>query len=158
MQVSAVLEPLTPEERERVLAYVRIRFGDAGAEGSSATRPSAKADDGGSEPATEGSARTLGEVLGDCGAETEGDRVLVAAAYITDQAGAPDFQAADVTRALKQAGHPVSNITRALDVLIDQRPQPVVQHKKQGNTKQARKIYRVTEAGRKTVRGMQSRG
>jgi DNA-binding PadR family transcriptional regulator len=55
---------------------------------------------------------------------------------------------------MKHLGHGVKNITSALSSLMNEKPQRVVQLKKSGSTKQARKQYKVTEAGKNAVRRM----
>jgi hypothetical protein len=48
----------------------------------------------------------------------------------------------------------VANVTRACSVLIQQRPALMLQVKKSGSTKQARKQYRLTAAGLQRAREM----
>ena len=61
----------------------------------------------------------------------------------------------DVTsKQLKDLGHSVSNITRAFDSMMSQRPRLVIQVRKSGKTKQARKRYRVSREGIKRVQSM----
>jgi DNA-binding PadR family transcriptional regulator len=50
----------------------------------------------------------------------------------------------------------VSNITRARDGLKARQPQLVIQVQKSGKSKQARKRYKVTSAGKTEVRRMLS--
>jgi DNA-binding PadR family transcriptional regulator len=52
----------------------------------------------------------------------------------------------------------VSNITTALSSLIERKPQLVIQTRKSGNSKQARKRYRLTDAGIRAVERMISGG
>lgn len=51
-------------------------------------------------------------------------------------------------------GHPVSNITRALDSMMTQTPRLVIQTQKSGKSKQARKRYKITREGTKRVSSM----
>jgi DNA-binding PadR family transcriptional regulator len=57
---------------------------------------------------------------------------------------------------LKHLGHGLKNVTDALNALIDHRPQLVVQLRKSGKTKQARKRYKLTAEGARKVRQMVS--
>jgi hypothetical protein len=59
-----------------------------------------------------------------------------------------------VNKHLKHLGHPVSNITRAIDTMIDQTPRLILQTSKSGRAKQARKRYKVTRQGVKHVLAM----
>jgi len=55
---------------------------------------------------------------------------------------------------LKDLGHGLSNVTVALDGLKDEKPALILQLKKSGTSKQARKTYKLTVEGAKRVRQM----
>jgi len=55
---------------------------------------------------------------------------------------------------LKNLGHGIGNVTRACSALIAEKPALLMQVKKAGSTKQARKQYRLTTAGIQRVREM----
>jgi hypothetical protein len=63
-----------------------------------------------------------------------------------------------LNRELKNLGHEVGNITRALQGNIDEKPALVLQLRKSGGTKQARKIYKLSVAGIKAVEARLSSG
>jgi DNA-binding PadR family transcriptional regulator len=67
-----------------------------------------------------------------------------------------DVEAQRVNTELKQLGHGVSNITRAFDALKSQKPALIMQTRKEGTSKQARKKYKVTTEGKKAVERMLS--
>jgi DNA-binding PadR family transcriptional regulator len=77
--------------------------------------------------------------------DTDGE--LVGAYWLQISKGQADVDAQEVNRELKQLGHGVGNITRAFDHLMAAKPQLVIQTRKSGKVKQARKKYRVTEEG-----------
>jgi hypothetical protein len=79
--------------------------------------------------------------------ESDTDRALVGAYWFQVIKGQADIDSQDVNSELKQLGHGVGNITRAFDHLMAAKPQLVIQTRKAGKAKQARKKYRVTEAG-----------
>jgi len=86
--------------------------------------------------------------------ETDADRALVAGywfQYIEEQ---PDFAAQTINSSLNDMGHRVANITNAFAALMGRKPQLVVQLKKSGTSKQARKTYKLTTAGKGAVEGM----
>jgi hypothetical protein len=85
---------------------------------------------------------------------TESESVLVAAYWhqVVGRTESLDSQA--LNGDLKNLGHGVRNVTRACSVLIHQRPALMMQVKKAGATKQARKQYRLTAAGIQRVREM----
>ena len=64
------------------------------------------------------------------------------------------FDDAQILPELKNLGHGVGNVTRAFSALITQRPQPVVQTRKSGSSKQARKRYKLTTVGINRVEEM----
>lgn len=72
--------------------------------------------------------------------------------------GEQDLDGFQINKELKHLGHGVSNITTALSSLIDRKPQLVIQTRKSGNSKQARKRYRLTDAGIKAVERMLAGG
>jgi len=59
-----------------------------------------------------------------------------------------------VSTELKNLGHGVANITRAFNDLKARRPALAIQVQKSGRAKQARKKYKITEAGLTKVRKM----
>lgn len=59
-----------------------------------------------------------------------------------------------VNTMLKHMGYGVGNITRAFDNLTKTRPQLIVQLRKSGSSKQARKTFKVTTEGKKYVEQM----
>jgi hypothetical protein len=65
-----------------------------------------------------------------------------------------DFASQEINAALKNLGHPIGNITSAFDNLKARKPAPVMQLKKSGTSKQARKTYRLTLAGKSAVEAM----
>lgn len=89
---------------------------------------------------------------------TDVEKALVAGYWVQFGQGNPDFASQSINDELKRLGHPVSNITRALSGLIDVRPALVQQLRKDGGTKQARKTYRLTNAGQRKVDQMSSGG
>ena len=89
---------------------------------------------------------------------TDYDRALVVAHWLQVTGGAEDLQANAINSELKNLGHGVSNITDALDALIRRKPQYVIQTRKSGTSRQARKKYKVTKAGIDAVMTMVQKG
>ena len=136
-----------------MLLYVIARFGGqlAPARSSGKLTPvpaDEKAKGAGQEFAS------LGDFFDAADPQTEADRVLVVAYWIQVVEGAEAFESFPVNKQLKNLGHAVSNITRALDSLIDQTPRLILQTSKSGSAKQARKKYKVTREGTKRVQTM----
>lgn len=78
---------------------------------------------------------------------TDMDRALTGAYWFQVVKAAPSFQAQQVNNVLKDVGHGVENIARALANLQERSPALVRQLSKSGRTKQARKTYKLTTAG-----------
>ena len=68
-----------------------------------------------------------------------------------------ELDSQQLNSALKNLGRPSSNITRDLDSLMTRTPRLVIQVRKDGNTKQARKRYKLTTEGVRAVERMLSR-
>ncbi len=82
---------------------------------------------------------------------TDMERTLVAAAYIQETGAKQSISAQETNGALKHTGHEVGNITRAFEGNMHCKPQLIIQLKKAGTSKQARKEYKVTTEGLKFV-------
>lgn len=82
------------------------------------------------------------------------DKALLAAYWFQVTQGHEDLDSQTLNKELKNLGHPSTNITRDLDSLINRTPRYVMQVRKEGNSKQARKKYKVTREGIKAVERM----
>jgi hypothetical protein len=154
--IAGIVEGLREDQRGRVIRYILERFNITGA--SRSTKMSA----GGSQ--TESQIDTLTEfedfasLVDATHPETDPMRALVAGYWLQVCKGSPSFDAQSANTELKHLGHPSSNITVALGALINQKPAFMLQLRKSGNTKQARKSYKITESGIRKVRAMLSGG
>jgi hypothetical protein len=90
---------------------------------------------------------TLAECITAAGPRTDAEYALVAGAYLQEKEGLKEITGLPVNKALTHTGHGVGNITDALQSNIDSTPQYVIQIAKSGKSKQARKKYKVTDAG-----------
>ncbi len=79
---------------------------------------------------------------------------MVAAYWLQVCQGAESFVSYSVNKALKNLGHGVSNVTGAFDALRRSKPALVLQLRKAGKSRQARKTYKVTKAGVAAVEEM----
>jgi hypothetical protein len=150
--IDQAMSDLTEPERVRVLRWAWDKFGDA------TSSPTPRTNSGRS---TESERKTslgqadesedVGDFYARAGASTEPERALVVAYWLQEIKGDDHFEAQSVNKELKHLGHGVSNITRALDDLKGRKPQLVIQTQKSGKSKQARKLYKVTAAGKQQV-------
>jgi hypothetical protein len=151
--MSKVVEALSGLEepvRERVLRWAVARYASSGASiGDDELEPQggevdiAAFDD-------------FSELFDAVGPSTEFEKVLVASYWFQEIEGHSSVAALTVNKALKQLGHGVGNVTREFNRLQAEKPSLVLQVKKKGSTKQARKQYKVTAAGKRKVGGMLS--
>jgi hypothetical protein len=146
--MTEALAELSEEQRRNVLLYINSRYGVSV---KPPRAPGAEADS--QAPATHGYAN-LGDFFDAVNPQTEADRVLAVAYWVQAVEGMEDFESFPVNKQLKNLGHPVSNITRAIDSMIAQTPRLIIQTAKTGTAKQARKRYKVTREGLKRVQQM----
>ncbi len=97
---------------------------------------------------------TLAEFFAAADPQQDTDRAMVAAYWLQVHESEGDFDSFSINKRLKDLGHGVGNITAAFNGLIARRPQLVIQTKKTGNSRQARKLYRLTTEGQKAVERM----
>jgi hypothetical protein len=145
------LEPLSEDERERVLRWASEKLGIQQAvvrKGSIGTLKNTAAIDVAFEKHPAGF-QNAGEFLAAASPASEADRVLCVAAYLQDFSESSDttLTGKQINDELKNLGHGVKNITDAINTLKSRKPQHMIQTKKAGKSKQAWKEYRVTRAG-----------
>lgn len=85
---------------------------------------------------------------------TEAEKALVAAYWLLRHEAQEEFDSFRLNHELTHLGHRVGNITRALSTLIATRPALLIQTRKDGKTKQARKKYKLTVEGMRKVERM----
>lgn len=86
--------------------------------------------------------------------KTEAHKLLVSAYWTQVVQGQAPFGSFTLNKDLKDLGHGATHTSMSMDRLIKERPQLVLQIKKAGKTQQARKQYKLTEAGKKFVEQM----
>jgi len=83
--------------------------------------------------------------------QTDAEMALVGGYWFQSVRHESDFGSQQVNDQLKNLSHGLTNVTRAFDLLKRAKPASVLQVQKSGKTKQARKRYKLTQAGIKTV-------
>ena len=130
--------------------------------GSAASSPPAAADTGAPAGRTRGRARREGgagqgesvdldALLARWNPTTMSDKALLGAYYLARVRGENTVTSQAINSELKRHGLPISNITRAIEANMRPDRPLMVQERKMGSTKQARKQYRITQAGLDTV-------
>ncbi len=142
-QVEHALAALDASGARRVLAWLVDKYGLVEQQ-PARSRTAAQSP---SRDAGHGEDTDFASLFGQAQPETEKDRALLAGYWFQVMKGTADLDGFALNRELRNLGHPVSNITKALSYLINQRPQLVIQVRKSGSTQQARKKYRLTKSG-----------
>ncbi len=137
--LSDILDGLSPEAVARVLKWAADKHKVPMVE----SVPTAAYD----APREKPIAADLPEYFNEAQPRTSAEKALVVAGWLQSVQGASDFDSGSVNRELKNLGYPSSNITRDFDDLMGRKPKMVVQTRKSGSTKQARKLYRLTHEG-----------
>ena len=96
----------------------------------------------------------LGELFAAASPQSEADKVLVVGYWLQFIEGSNDLSGFDVNKELKNLGHGVGNVTVSFERLKARKPAPVIQLKKSGTSKQARKTYKLTAVGKQAVEAM----
>jgi hypothetical protein len=158
--IAAALEGLDDDATTRVLRWAAQRFaGEKGEELLSETTAGGGRTDGhksrvvNHEPAA---FDAFVDLFDAANPKTETERALVGGYWFQVIGGAADFPSQDINTALKDLGHGVSNITVAFSKLQTRKPALVRQVTKSGKSQQARKKYKLTQAGITAVQKMLS--
>lgn len=156
LEISKALAPLPIESARRVLLSAADAAGMSLGSGRRGGAPSRAVGARDAEPAELGEGPSFGGGFGELFAaaapKTDAEKALVSGYWLQVVGQNNDFDAFAANNELRRLGYPVGNITRAYDTLMKETPKPVIQVKKSGTTKQARKRYRLTEAGIKRIR------
>ncbi|WP_291048610.1 hypothetical protein [Hyphomonas sp.] len=150
------LAELDEDSRARVIHWLAAKYCSSPAEPPPQSQSGLR---GGPEtvPHPSGTSRhnTFAEFLAVTGAESDADRALVAAYWLQEVLSEEAVDTQSANTLLKDTGYPIGNVTRAFDRLKSMKPCPVVQTRKTGSTKQARKLYKVSAHGISTVKKME---
>lgn len=151
-EISGIVNGLEEEQRGRVIRYILERFNIEG--GKPTSKKTTIAGPTESEQNSEAQFNDVASLYDACAPNTEALRALVAGYWLQVCQGAQSFDGQSANKELKHLGHAVANITAALTSLMNQKPSLVLQLRKSGNTRQARKSYKVTEAGIRKIKAM----
>jgi hypothetical protein len=145
----------SPDVIGRVLRWISERYGPVRA-GGQRPRPTTTAEPAGSSAAAEKSFSDFASLFAAADPGTDPERALVGAYWQQVCQGVAEWDSFSINKQLKHLGHGVGNITLALGSLIERRPQLVIQTRKSGKERQARKLYKLTAEGIKRVDEMLS--
>ncbi len=149
--VAKALADLDDAAVKRVLRWAADRFGASDV----VEEPAEGGNDLGSGSSVEPSSfEDVADLFSAADPGSDAERALVVGYWLQYVNGVPEFDSQTANRELKHLGHGVSNITAALTNLKGRKPQLVIQTRKSGTTKQARKKYKLTNAGKHAVEEM----
>lgn len=145
--VAEALKGLEADALQRVLSWAVARFGEGDStlggvplqviDNLPATRP--------------GSFASVHDLFESAKPESGLDRILVIGYWFQVGENQETFDSQSVNTQLKDLGYASANITRDLGYLIARTPKLVIQTRKEGTTRQARKKYRLTREGIRVV-------
>ncbi len=99
---------------------------------------------------------SIADLFGKTTFKTESDKALLVAAYLQLKENKEELTSREINKELNHLGHGVSNITVAIGVLINRKPNLMMQTRKEGKSQQAQKKYKVTMEGLKAAEAMVS--
>jgi hypothetical protein len=88
----------------------------------------------------------------------EWEKALVVATYLQVKNGLTEFTGFEINKELKNLGYASSNITTAFNGCMDRKPQLILQLRKDGKARQAKKKYKVSAEGIKYVNALLVKG
>lgn len=141
---------LDDETRARVLQWAAKRHGIAVHSGSAVEAPGQSS----TAPQTNRNFSDFPSLFDAARPRSGEDRALVAGYWFQIAQGQGDLDSQSLNTTLKNMGHGDSNITASLTRLQRRRPTLVLQVRKSGRSRQARKKYRLTDAGVRAVERM----
>jgi hypothetical protein len=151
--IKAALEPLDEQVRERVIRWARDRYGISRSpsvrEGAVAPRSETLPEGKGMSTYTD-----VAAIYDAANPKTDAEKVMVVGYWFQVLRGEGELDSFTLNSELKNLGHPIGNVTRAVSMLSSTAPRYVMQTKKSGATKQARKKFRLTVEGIRRVEQM----
>lgn len=161
------LSDLEEQARGRVLRWAAERYGvTVGSTGRGSSGRKGDADDvagadevdredGSDEDGRDGPRQRafqhFAELYDAVGPSTDPERVLVASYWTQVVSGKASFGSQQLNKDLKDLGHAVGAINKAMAANMGKKPALILQVARGGNARQARKTYKLSDAGRKWV-------
>jgi len=160
-----ILNGLPAPARKRVVNWLAERFGSATEQSSTTTKENepARAEaegngagevEAGKSLADEDSSQEFATAFSKAKPKTAADKVLFTAWYLSEKMGVKDLTSLRINKMLTHLGHKPTNASAEVRRLIAGKPALMIQMRKQGKSKQARKLLRVSEEGKEAARKM----
>lgn len=156
-QIAQILTGLSEETRFRVMRWIADRYRLAPAtqaRGAVVEPPSAASRQNAADESQNPTFADAANLFVAAAPGTAAEKALVLGYWLQVCKSEEDWDGYSVNTELKHMGHGLTNVTDALTSLINQRPQLVIQTRKSGKARQARKQYRLTLEGVRKVKQM----
>ncbi|OGV61818.1 MAG: hypothetical protein A2283_06295 [Lentisphaerae bacterium RIFOXYA12_FULL_48_11] len=149
-EVHQSLDGLEEAARQRVIQWAISRFNLPGASKASGNKGAGPG--GGSATQASGdpsltSYETVADIFTAANPTKDKDKALIVASFLQEKKELEDLTGADINKELKNLGHGLKNVTDAINQLSSKNPKLMIQTRKEGKSKQARKKYKVTTEG-----------
>jgi len=148
--IAAALDGLENNVKDRVLRWARDRYGMAAKAQPVATPIGYNT----TSPSSRESFTNVAALFDAASPGTDSDKLLVVAYWFQIIRGDGELDSQSLNSELKNLGYPIGNITRAVSALGSSTPRLVMQIKKSGTSRQARKKFRLTVEGIRRVEQM----
>jgi len=147
--IAAALRNLDVDAKGRVLRWAAERHGVA-------VKGTQKAAERGNEipDSPDATFEHFGDLFDACNPSNDSERMLVAGYWFQVLQQMTELDSQTLTKELKHAGHGIDHAPHSVDGLMTSKPSLMVQLKKAGSTRQARKKFKLTTAGIKRVKEM----
>ena len=154
--IHLALEPLEEDAKTRVLTYITsLLVPDGGFQDGRLRQVGATAKlDTAHDAHDEQAFQSFADLYAAATPKTNGERALVAGYWLQECQGLENFTGAAANKELTHLGHKLPNITDAIEQMKSQKPMLMLQIKKSGTSRQARKLYKVSGEGAKRVQEM----
>lgn len=152
-----ILEPLDEEARNRVIKAVSALLGiDSVAQVAKAAgdNPQDVAVVTADYSQPESTFSTFAELYAAVNPTSNGEKALVAGYWLQVCEHGESFTSQEANRELANLGHRIPHITSAINTMMECKPQFILQLRKSGRSRQARKTYKLSDAGVTRVQEM----
>lgn len=152
--IAKVLSPLEPKARRRIMAWVNDKFEMEQLPAPRPPKSEASTGTAGDTQIQDTAPQDVARLFDRAAPRTDAEKVLVVAYWMQEINHEGGVMATRVNKVLGQLGHAVSHINEVFTRLMKQKPALVIQTRKSGKAKQARRTFMVTAEGVKTAKSM----
>jgi len=148
------LKELDDESRQRVINWIIGKFSLSKIRQGAGLQKQGQEQVSISEQAEITSFNSLADIFAKAHQKNDAEKVLVIASYLQETRGGTELTGREINKELHHLGHRVTNITVAINSLMNRKPQLMIQTRKEGTSQQAHKKYKVSAEGLNAVKKM----